>query len=265
MTYKTTKSATARCTSSTAPLASGVLADRRRRVPEAASASARWNSLQRLGVGERAGATRRPSGRPATSTSACSTSRSWVAASSRSWAAVSSLQPGGERRDLRVGGRAGGSGATAERPGGGAGSQRAATEAGGGRVGASAAARRRGAAASRAGVGHRLQPGLDHAQAPVDLGQARVQDRRLGHWPASLPAAAAQRDPKRLQTSQSCEVRQREQRDGRLGDLGGRAPDAHALGLQRLGLGGRGAVTEPETIAPAWPIVLPGGAVKPAM
>ena len=52
--------------------------------------------------------------------------------------------------------------------------------------------------------------------------------------------------------------------DGDLGDLGRRAADADALGLERLRLRlGRAGV--PETIAPAWPIVLPGGAVKPAM
>ena len=41
-------------------------------------------------------------------------------------------------------------------------------------------------------------------------------------------------------------------------------PTRTPLLLERLGLRRRGA-PEPDTIAPAWPMVLPGGAVKPAM
>ena len=48
-------------------------------------------------------------------------------------------------------------------------------------------------------------------------------------------------------------------------DLGRVRADADAAGLERflLRLGGAGGV--PEMIAPAWPMVFPGGAVKPAM
>ena len=50
----------------------------------------------------------------------------------------------------------------------------------------------------------------------------------------------------------------------RLSDLGRRRADADAAGLERSFFAC--AVPEvPEMIAPAWPIVLPGGAVKPAM
>ena len=51
---------------------------------------------------------------------------------------------------------------------------------------------------------------------------------------------------------------------GELRDLGRRRADADAAGLERSFFAC--AVPEvPEMIAPAWPIVLPGGAVKPAM
>ena len=52
--------------------------------------------------------------------------------------------------------------------------------------------------------------------------------------------------------------------DGQLGDFGGGAPDAHALRFQRLAFA-LAVPAEPDTIAPAWPICLPAGAVNPAM
>ena len=49
-----------------------------------------------------------------------------------------------------------------------------------------------------------------------------------------------------------------------LRDLGRRAADAHARASSASCLAAA-VPAVPETIAPAWPIVLPGGAVKPAM
>ena len=52
--------------------------------------------------------------------------------------------------------------------------------------------------------------------------------------------------------------------DGDLGGFGRRAPDAHARASSASAFAAA-VPAEPETIAPAWPICLPAGAVKPAM
>ncbi len=52
--------------------------------------------------------------------------------------------------------------------------------------------------------------------------------------------------------------------DGDRGGFGRGAPDAHALGFKACALAAA-VPAEPDTIAPAWPICLPAGAVKPAM
>ena len=56
-----------------------------------------------------------------------------------------------------------------------------------------------------------------------------------------------------------------EQRDRDLGDLGRRAARRGRPWLSSASALAAAVPCEPDTIAPAWPIVLPGGAVKPAM
>ena len=119
---------------------------------------------------------------------------------------------------------------------------------------------------------------------PGSPGRARAARRRRGRSrlgrPAARPRVArrarARRRPERASRCAPCPPtppggQSRGSACQRAGDVGGdlrdlgrRAPDAHALCLERLCFAAA-VPSEPDTIAPAWPIVLPGGAVKPAM
>ena len=68
----------------------------------------------------------------------------------------------------------------------------------------------------------------------------------------------------REQTNSRCAYRLCEDLPRQRGGLGRRLADLDAGGLEGLLLGLRRCPHEPDTMAPAWPIVLPSGAVKPA-
>src|SRR6202042_1403277 len=108
----------------------------------------------------------------------------------------------------------------------------------------------------------------DRAQARVDLGQPGVQGRRLGHDGEPIVRSGAGGAARGGKTRKA-----RASRNRYRAPSSAAAASATCVGVRPTRtplLSSASALAtavpwEPETIAPAWPIVLPGGAVKPAM